>query len=245
VDEFRAICDEHQLALIEDVSHAPSASCQGQPVGSFGDFSFCSFQARKLIAGGEGGVLLTDDSDLYYRVMELGHPRRLFRAPEQWRELAGVGRGFKFRPSPILIALASDSLQQLPAQVAIRRRACGRLRKRLESTGIFEHLDEAGEDRVFYCCELVLSTKFSAPMRDQAVHALQSIGLPVDYLYAFLPDHPAVTPHLNPGGQWPESRNVLQRILLMHAYTAYSEDVIDRHASIISELLSELQNAST
>ena len=57
---------EHGLKVIEDCAQAHGARIDGQLVGSFGDvgaFSFC--QDKIITTAGEGGMLVTDDRDLW------------------------------------------------------------------------------------------------------------------------------------------------------------------------------------
>lgn len=56
VEYWRDFCDQHQLALIEDCSHAFFGAYQNQPLGSFGDYAIAS--VRKFFSCPDGGVLI-------------------------------------------------------------------------------------------------------------------------------------------------------------------------------------------
>jgi dTDP-4-amino-4,6-dideoxygalactose transaminase len=59
---------ERGIALIEDCAQAHGATYRGRPVGSFGDvaaFSFC--QDKIMTTGGEGGLVVTNDRELWQR----------------------------------------------------------------------------------------------------------------------------------------------------------------------------------
>lgn len=65
---FRAMADEHGLALIEDCAQAHGARVEGRHVGSFGDaagFSFCT--DKIMTTGGEGGMVLLQDEAAWRR----------------------------------------------------------------------------------------------------------------------------------------------------------------------------------
>jgi dTDP-4-amino-4,6-dideoxygalactose transaminase len=243
LDELRALCDAHGLALVEDVSHAHGASFQGRPVGSFGDVSFCSFQGAKLVSAGEGGALLTNRQDLYYRAMEVGHPRRLQEAPREWQALAGVGRGFKFRPSALLAALAHDSLRLLAEQNAVRRRACDQLRAILAASTGFSRLDRAPAGRVYFRCELLLAPD-KGDLRDRLVDGLAAQGIRAHRLVGYLPGHPSLDGHSAHAGPWPAAQDVMRRIFFLEAFTAYSAPLIDRYGRTILKTLRELSRGS-
>jgi len=68
LDALRELCDEHGIYLIEDCAQAHGAKFRGKQVGSFGHiaaFSFC--QDKIMTTGGEGGMLLTGDEDIWMK----------------------------------------------------------------------------------------------------------------------------------------------------------------------------------
>jgi dTDP-4-amino-4,6-dideoxygalactose transaminase len=66
---FRALADQHGLVLIEDCAQAHGASIDGRMVGTFGEVGAWSFCQDKIITtGGEGGMVTTDDEELWSRM---------------------------------------------------------------------------------------------------------------------------------------------------------------------------------
>ena len=61
IAELQRLCDEHGVALVEDAAHAHGSSLDGRSAGTFGRAAAFSFYPTKVMAGGEGGILLTDD----------------------------------------------------------------------------------------------------------------------------------------------------------------------------------------
>jgi len=68
MERITALCKKHGLPLIEDCAHSPGADYKGQPLGAFGDIAAFSFFANKNIAIGEGGMVVTRNSDLYEKL---------------------------------------------------------------------------------------------------------------------------------------------------------------------------------
>ncbi len=62
---LKAICDRHDLLLIEDACQAIGGSYEGKPLGSYGDVGCFSFDYVKTITCGEGGGLITDNETFY------------------------------------------------------------------------------------------------------------------------------------------------------------------------------------
>ena len=71
MDEIMALAKKYNLKIIEDAAPSIGAEFNGQKTGSFGDFSAFSFQGAKLLVTGEGGMLCTNDEDLYKRAYKI------------------------------------------------------------------------------------------------------------------------------------------------------------------------------
>lgn len=67
LDEIMAIANKHGIPVVEDVAQANGASYHGKPLGSFGKVGCFSLQQYKVITSGEGGLLVTDDLEVYDR----------------------------------------------------------------------------------------------------------------------------------------------------------------------------------
>ncbi|MEM4204896.1 MAG: DegT/DnrJ/EryC1/StrS family aminotransferase [Candidatus Methanomethylicaceae archaeon] len=125
MESISAICKKHNLRLIEDCSHAHGARIHGRPVGTFGDAAAWSLQAQKTITGGEGGIMLTDDEEIYYRALLLGqYNRRCFQEiPDTYHlsDFRMTGFGLKLRAHPLAIAIAHEQFQHLDDWIACRQ----------------------------------------------------------------------------------------------------------------------------
>jgi perosamine synthetase len=65
IDRIRALCDAKGIALVEDAAHAQGSSRNGRMAGSFGKAAAFSFYPTKVMTSGEGGILVTDDAEIY------------------------------------------------------------------------------------------------------------------------------------------------------------------------------------
>jgi len=58
------------IPVIEDCAQSLGAEYKGRKVGSFGELSIFSFYATKMITTGEGGMILTNNSEFYSRIVD-------------------------------------------------------------------------------------------------------------------------------------------------------------------------------
>ena len=129
--DMRAI---HQLSLnygfkiIEDASHAVGAKYLNEPVGNcrFSDITVFSFHPVKIITSAEGGMALTNDSQLA-RSMELLRSHGITRDPAAMTQASEgpwyyqqVGLGFNYRMTELQAALGLSQMNRLDAYVAMR-----------------------------------------------------------------------------------------------------------------------------
>ena len=65
------LCKENNIALIEDVAHAPGASINGQLCGTFGDTGCFSFFSNKNLSVGEGGMVVSTQTEVAKKLSSL------------------------------------------------------------------------------------------------------------------------------------------------------------------------------
>ncbi|MEV4731944.1 DegT/DnrJ/EryC1/StrS family aminotransferase [Saccharopolyspora sp. NPDC049426] len=135
IERLRALADRYGLALIEDASHAAGATVSGRKVGSFGDLAAISMNGPKPLSAGEGGIVLTNDDELYYRVLLHGQYNKRCRAEipaeHPLHRYAVTGTGLKLRIHPLAAALAAEQLPRLDDYLAGRRTLAEKMRARL------------------------------------------------------------------------------------------------------------------
>ncbi len=124
MDAVLAITRPRGIKVIEDASHAHGATYNGRPVGSIGDIGCFSLQASKAVSAIEGGVAVTDDTDLYEKMVILGRYGSIEQllVTDRYRALHNIGLGIKYRPHPLGMAIARVQLRRLP-ELNARRRA--------------------------------------------------------------------------------------------------------------------------
>ena len=112
-----------RLAEIADQSYG--AAVEGRRVGTFGRISAFSTSGAKPLSAGEGGFVLTDDPDLYYRVLLHGQDGSRCRSEipieHPLRRFVVTGTGVAHRMHPLAAALALGQLDELDRRLGGRR----------------------------------------------------------------------------------------------------------------------------
>lgn len=130
MDELCALARRHDLRLLEDTAQADGGSYKGRRLGSIGDVGCFSLQFNKIITSGEGGMVITQDEEVWKRAFMyhdvIGGLRKEF-PPEEllW--------GINFRMPELLAAVALVQLHRLDDLLAAMQERKRRLRAGIES----------------------------------------------------------------------------------------------------------------
>lgn len=69
IDKLKVLCEKHGIALIEDVSQAHGSEMNGIKLGAFGDIAcYSCYPTKNLGCFGDGGLITTNNSDLYEKI---------------------------------------------------------------------------------------------------------------------------------------------------------------------------------
>ena len=121
LDALKAICDEHNLILLEDACQSIGGTYKGKKLGTIGHAGTFSFDFVKTITCAEGGVVMTNSEDVYIKsdgYTDHGHDHK------------GVDRGadlhpfigYNFRISELHAAVGLAQIRKLDQFLAIQRK---------------------------------------------------------------------------------------------------------------------------
>jgi hypothetical protein len=193
MDPILEVAREHGLRVIEDCAQATGATYRGRRVGSLGDFGAFSLQASKTLTGGEGGVLVCDDREMYERAMSMGtHPVRLEKElvlPEFRRRIDSLA--FNFRMHTAAAAIANAQLPHLDGWTAERGRSARSLYQALGDLPYVRAQEpprEPGSRHAYYHVPFRYVPGVLPIGRDRFLEALVAEGVPAG-LYVRVPFH--------------------------------------------------------
>jgi perosamine synthetase len=126
MDGIMAVAKRHNLKVIEDVSHAQGGLYKGRKLGTIGDVGAMSLMSGKSMVSGEGGMLVTNDQEIYERSIAFGHYERFgkdIQTPEL-QQFTGLPMGSqKCRMHQLSSALGRVQLKYYDARCEEIRKA--------------------------------------------------------------------------------------------------------------------------
>jgi perosamine synthetase len=108
--EIAKIAEDYGVYLVEDAAEAHGAEYYGKKVGSLGNMSCFSFYANKIVTTGEGGMVLTDDSELANRLRKL---RDQAYSEEFRKQLIHDEIGFNYRLTNVQAAIGLAQVERI------------------------------------------------------------------------------------------------------------------------------------
>jgi 8-amino-3,8-dideoxy-alpha-D-manno-octulosonate transaminase len=147
MDELKAICQKHNLILLEDACQSIGGTYKGKHLGTIGDAGTFSFDFVKIMTCGEGGVVMTNNKDIYIKsdgYSDHGHDH------------LGVDRGadlhpfigYNFRISELHAAIGLAQIKRLDKVLEVQRTRHKQLKNALSSVnGVSFRIvpDESGD----------------------------------------------------------------------------------------------------
>jgi 8-amino-3,8-dideoxy-alpha-D-manno-octulosonate transaminase len=151
--EIKAVADRHGIPVLEDTAQAAGGLLQGKRLGSFGKCGTFSFDAVKTMTTGEGGMIITDDEELWRSMSEYhdhGHDHVVNPGGR-----GGEGRrfiGFNYRMMELQGAMGLAQLKKLDGMIVAQQRNKAALKDavaKLPGVSFRTILDAQGDSATF------------------------------------------------------------------------------------------------
>jgi dTDP-4-amino-4,6-dideoxygalactose transaminase len=127
MDAIMALCTARGIPVVEDAAHSLGTTWHQRNIGTIGRIGCFSFQSYKLLNAGEGGIMITDDTDLVARAIimsgayehnwakHLAHSDNALKAAfERWQNKLPL---YNLRLSNLSAALIRPQLDEIPRRV--------------------------------------------------------------------------------------------------------------------------------
>jgi perosamine synthetase len=131
--EIMAIAKKHNLMVIEDAAEAHGATIDGIPVGAWGDCATFSFYGNKNITTGEGGMITTNNLEIYEKSKFL-RDHSMSKTKRYWHP----EKGYNYRMTNLQAAIGCAQVERAQEILGQKNRIFNQYKLGLESYPIFE-----------------------------------------------------------------------------------------------------------
>lgn len=166
------VADQFGLIVIEDAAEAHGASCNGVKVGALGHCGVFSFYGNKIITTGEGGMITTNDIELYTFAKKL-RDHGMSAEKRYWHDVVA----YNYRMTNMQAALGCSQLNRIDSFISERRKILSWYVDCIDSTpGLVLNRGMEWADAVpwMICVEI---DGYNRKRRDELINKLKQIGI--------------------------------------------------------------------
>lgn len=197
MDEIMKIAAKHNLIVIEDCAHAIESVYRGRKCGTFGDFGCFSFYVTKNITTGEGGMVITKNSEYAEKIKRLALHGL---SDDAWKRFGDEGYkhyfvvdcGFKYNMMDIQAAIGIHQLKRIEEYRQKRENIKKRYDEAFKDLPVILSSPLTEKDSVdsYHLYQLLINEKETGISRDMFLQQMTYHGIGVGVHYLSLPEHP-------------------------------------------------------
>ncbi|MCK9265482.1 DegT/DnrJ/EryC1/StrS family aminotransferase [bacterium] len=184
MDGIMKIAKKYKLKIIEDVAQAAGGKYKDKYLGTFGDAGCFSLDAYKIIATGEGGMLLTDDEKTYIKAQSWHDTAACWR-PNRYEKERMQGElfcGENYRLSQVQGAIGIAQMKKLNKYITKLRKNKKILMESLEGKLKTQTLAPINDIEGDCSTNLILLSKTSEKTKEK-LETLKKKGVPAGGIY--------------------------------------------------------------
>lgn len=231
-EEILALADQFGLSVIDDACEALGAMYRGQKVGRFGSGAVFAFYPNKQITTGEGGMVVTDDSDLAEVLRSLRNQGRGKMSSWLWHERLG----YNYRLDEMSAALGASQLGKIETFLEKRARVAAMYTERLKPFSWVKTPRIKPYARMsFFVYVVELAEGLN---RDAVIRGLESRGIPARGYFAPVHRMPYIEERLKVQvGELPVTERVAERTLALPFHNNLAEGEVEEVVEALREVV--------
>ena len=249
MDEIMEMAKKHNIAVLEDSAQALGGTYNGKSLGTIGEGGIYSLDIGKVITTGEGGVLVTDNEEIYLRAREYsdhGHEQN----PNVPRgEDTRSYWGFNYKMTELQGAVGLAQLKKLDYILEKQRRHKKQIKegiKDIKNIGFREIPDpegDAGDTLIFFVETKEKANKFTKLLSDEGL-GTKNLPDAINWQFAGTWDH-IFSQYDEYNGKdlnnvWEKSNNLLRRSIAIPIFVNMEESQINKIINAINECLKRI-----
>lgn len=235
MEAILSIAKKHHLLILEDAAEAHGAEWRKKRAGSFGDIAAFSFFANKNLTTGEGGMVVTNNQELFDRSR---YHKNLCFPLQANREYMHSDIGFNYRLSNLHAAIGLAQTEKADDYRNMRRRNNAIYRSQLADVPgiIFQKDDDADYLHVHWMNAVVIDKGAFGMHRDALMARLKEHGIDSRKLFTGMHRQPALKTFGDyPEGEFPVSSYLGENGLYLPSASTITQEQITRVCEVIRE----------
>lgn len=177
IDALMDIAERHNLKVITDSAQAPGVMNKGRVTGTLAHVGGYSLNYHKHIHTGEGGILVTNDDDIFERLQLIRNHAEAVVADKGVTNLANMV-GHNFRLGEIESAIGIEQLKKLKGFVEGRQHSAERLTAGLNGLGgLRTPIIQPDCTHAYYVYPMILDVDRLGVTRERICSALEAEGV--------------------------------------------------------------------
>lgn len=242
MDAIHKIAEEDHLMVIEDGAHALGSVYKGKKIGALSDMTTFSFHPVKPITTGEGGMVVTDDEELYQRLV-LFRSHGITRDASLLTEDGGpwfyqqLELGYNYRITDIQCALGCSQMKKLQRFIGRRRELAARYDEALKDCPHLLLPYQLPQTESGYHLYIIQVTDCD---RRQVFEELRAKGVGVNVHYIPVYYHPYYREHGYGDVCCPHAEQLYQRMMSIPLHAGMTDAQQDYVIQCIKEIAGNL-----
>lgn len=242
--EISQICKEHNLILIEDAAHSLGTLYDGKPVGSIADMTTFSFHPVKIVTGGEGGAITTNNETFYRTLLRL-RAHGITRIQEEMCNPDDSGwyyeqteLGFNYRITDLQAALIESQLNKLDAFKARRKEIVAKYNEAFAGFPeifIQQEIPESDTTRHLYI--LRLNPEYLTCDRREFFDAMHAENIKVQVHYIPVYYHSYYEKLGYPKGICPQAEKLYKEIMSLPLFYSMTDDDVNDVICAVTKII--------
>lgn len=247
MEAIKALADEYGFQIIEDASHATGADYKNTKVGScrYSDMTVFSFHPVKIVTTGEGGIVLTNNKELYEK-LKLYRSHGITRDGDLMTQEADgpwyyqqIELGFNYRMTDMQAALGCSQMDSLDEFVARRRYLVKRYNEKLKNLPLrTPYQDEATNPSWHIYIIRVDFTKVTLSKKEIFAR-MRDIGIALNLHYIPVHTQPYYKKLGFKKGDFPVSEKYYEEAITLPLYYDLTDEQQDEVIKALKEVLAE------
>jgi len=236
MDALLSISERYKIAVIEDAAEAIGSSIRDRKAGSMGLFGTFSFHGTKTVTTGEGGMFVTNDAELFEKVLTLSnHGRARGQTRQFWPDVIG----FKFKMSNVQAAIGCGQIERIEELVGRKREILSLYKDKLGTlSDVFLNPEHTETINGAWMPTVVLSERLGISTKNLQ-EAFQEADVDARVFFHPLSSLPMFEKHYDNANLYNlNAWSIPQRAINLPSYHDMSSDDIDRVSNVVLDLVS-------